>query len=186
VPFPSGSYVDQLRSQQGAAATEFDHLYGQLEGYLRKDHKDNGSHGDIHQHGRTVANGVYTDVLFSAAHFTASGSMTWTVAAGDQTTYAYMFSMDRLLTVTAYIVTSTIGGTPDNQLRVAIPGGFAAAKTMGVGCLVGDNGATVAGFAYVEAAGTHIKVIRHDGANYSASAGNAGVRFTIEFPVQDR
>lgn len=315
MPFPSGTYVDQLRAKEGVAATEFDHLYGQLEGWMRKDHKGDGTHADIqadsvtatkddttgatgeihadgtdhdlgqvqisddlpdvagiadavgmqagdadtgwawfstpsrspfsstndqrewnlwdmlhdtfaalrygvissayyllphagfdshlgynggtsierwksitadnlYQVGRTTGNGVMTSPSFDAANFTAEGAMTWTVASGDVSTYAYTYLGPKLMLVTAYLIDTTVGGTPDDGLNVKIPDGKTAAKAMATGCDVIDNGAEQSGAAHVQAGETVIHVTKHDRSNWTASTNATEVRFTLIFEVQ--
>jgi hypothetical protein len=112
----------------------------------------------IYQVGRTTANGNMTSPAFSAGDYTAEGSMTWTVASGDVSTYAYTFLGPKLMLVTAYIITSTVGGTPDDGLNVAIPASHTAAKAMAVGCDVIDNGTAMSGAAHVQAGETVLYV----------------------------
>src|SRR5205085_11047721 len=69
--------------------------------------------------------GAAIAVPFSAGDYTASGSMTWTVASGDVQTDTYV-QRGTFVTLTSTINTSTVGGTPAGELRKAIPGGFTA------------------------------------------------------------
>lgn len=94
---------------------------------------------------QTLANqhafaGEWTDVAFSAGNFTGSGSMTWTVGSIDQVTLAYMI-VGHTMTVAFYIDTSTVGGTPSTELRIAVPGGYTiAGRTMRSAGFASDNG----------------------------------------------
>lgn len=58
MPFPSPTFLNQIRGVLGFVAGEFEHFYAQLEGYLRKEHKDDGSHGDVTAQSVVVANDV--------------------------------------------------------------------------------------------------------------------------------
>lgn len=124
----------------------------------------------------------WTAIAFNAANFTASGSMTWTVGAGDQTTFAYRRDGKTLL-VTFYLVATTVGGTPSTGLRVAIPGGYVAARSTLTPVYIDDNGAVGLGFANISAGATYIQVFRADVANWAASTNATGVYGTLQFEV---
>ena len=53
--------------------------------------------------------------------------MNWMVKSGDVTTYQYRL-VGKTMTVTWFLTTTTIAGTPDSTLRIRIPGGFIAAR----------------------------------------------------------
>jgi hypothetical protein len=131
---------------------------------------------------RTAAVGEWTNVTFAAGNFTGNNAMTWTVASGDQITFHYM-AVGKTLFVNVYIDTSTVGGTPDTTLMIAIPGGFTAAKKVQNSCPLFDNGVGATGFARVTASGTVIEIGRMDGANFTASADNTYVRVMMAFEV---
>jgi hypothetical protein len=102
-----------------------------------------------------IAYGTPIDVAFSAGNFTANGSMTWTVAAGDQAAFSY-FQDGNILTINISIATSTVGGTPNTDLIVALPGGFTVATAL-LGLLrVVDNGTAQLGFWFASAAATSV------------------------------
>lgn len=73
-------------------------------------------------------------VPFNAADFTASGSMTWTVAASNVVVFAYRLE-GRTMTVSFLITTTTIGGTPDQALLIKIPAGKSSYLYQHVGYL---------------------------------------------------
>lgn len=92
----------------------------------------------------THEQGAYINVAFNAGDFTANGAMTWTVQAGDVGAFKYLLQ-GKTLTVVYLISTTTVGGTPNTSLLVAIPNGFSAS---GVQFLLSDSsdnggGATV-------------------------------------------
>lgn len=62
----------------------------------------------------------WVDVAFNAANFTGNGGMTWLVAAGNQTTFAYQ-KVDKSAIFTICIDGTTIGGTISNLLFIQIP-----------------------------------------------------------------
>lgn len=67
--------------------------------------------------------GTWITPAFSAADYTGSGGMTWTVAAGNVLRCAYRLS-GRTLQVTLALSNTTLGGAGDIQLARNIPGGF--------------------------------------------------------------
>lgn len=132
--------------------------------------------------GLSTAPGLWTAVAHSAGNFT-SDSGSWTVDAGDQTTYAYTL-VGKTMTVAFAIVTSDVGGTP-TQLRIAIPGGFTAAKTIYNTCYTIDAGTPGLGIATVSASGTVIQVFRQGAAAWTTTSGDdTQVIGQITFEVQ--
>lgn len=133
--------------------------------------------------------GTWTSVTFNAAHFTGNGSMTWTVAEGDVTTFAYT-RMGKRLEVAFTIRTATVGGTPNTTLQMAIPGvdangaALVAARTVTVPALTVDNGTRAIGVASVTAGASVIGVQLVGGGNWAAATNTTGVEGVIAFEVQ--
>lgn len=120
---------------------------------------------------------------FDAGDFIGSGSMTWTVAAGDIETYAFTQRGKRLI-VDFSIKETSVGGTPDTALQIAIPGSFAAVNYVANGCVVNDNnGGYVFGFVQVAPSGTILSVYRSSTATWSAATDTTSVRGQIAFEV---
>src|SRR4030095_8217546 len=71
----------------------------------------------------------WTAVPFNAAHFTASGSMTWRVEAADILFYRYVI-FGSVGIVAFDIYNTTIGGAAGTQLKIALPAGFVPAQNM--------------------------------------------------------
>lgn len=71
----------------------------------------------------------WSSVAFSAGNFTGNVLGTWTVASGDQASFRYV-EIGKTMIVSVLINTSTVGGTPDSELRITVP-----------------NGRTIAGYA---------------------------------------
>lgn len=66
--------------------------------------------------------GAWVPIPYAASNYTASGSMTWTVEAGDVLSHKYR--IDGLtLWLNFYLATTTIGGTPSTDLNVLLPAG---------------------------------------------------------------
>jgi hypothetical protein len=138
--------------------------------------------GEVYERGRTTAAGEWTTPSFSAGTFTANGSMTWTVAAGDVGTYAYTL-IGKTMTVVFTINTATVGGTPDTALRIAVPASQTAAKATANPVLILDNGTRAIGIASVGAGDSVISIQREDNASWTASANNNYVQGQITFEV---
>lgn len=47
MPFPTDTFLQFFRNSSNYVAQEFENFYAQLAGYLSKEHKDDGTHGDI-------------------------------------------------------------------------------------------------------------------------------------------
>lgn len=131
---------------------------------------------------RTTRMGEWIPVSFSAGNFTANGAQTWTVASGDQITYAYSM-VGKTMKLSIYLDTTTVAGTPNTELRVAIPGGFTAARIMGGPTYVVDNGAREIGQWGVSASGSVVAFTRFSGGNWSAAANTTYLRTVAEFEV---
>lgn len=116
---------------------------------------------------------------FAAGDFTQS-SGTWTVAAGDVATYAYRLS-GRAMTIAFVFVTTTCATTPAS-LRVAIPGGMTATKSIGNPVFLLDNGAKTTGLCSTSAAAAFVSIERTDGAAFANSTDNTYIygEITIE------
>lgn len=68
-----------------------------------------------------AAVGTSADITFAAGNFTAGGSQTWTLAAGDVGAHATM-RVGNIVTLTWQLNTTTVAGTPHAQLRVGTGG----------------------------------------------------------------
>jgi hypothetical protein len=127
--------------------------------------------------------GAWISPNFSASDFTGNGSMSWTLVSGDVTNYSYVLS-GRVMTVSWYLVTTTVGGTPNSELQIQIPGGFSASNTALSIMNYNDNGGgNTVGNASVTAAGTVIRLAKLTGGNWSASTDNTSVQGQIIFEV---
>ena len=127
--------------------------------------------------------GAPTTPTFAAGDFTGGGSQTWTVAAGDVETYAYSFS-GKMMTVFFGILTSTVGGTPHPDLRIAIPASRIATKVVkNASAYILDNLTRSVGTVQVNAGGTFIVIQKADVANWAASTNQTYVQGQITFEV---
>lgn len=119
---------------------------------------------------------------FAAGNFTGNGAQTWTVGSGDVTTYAYSLH-NKLLTVFLFLVTTTVGGTPNPVLLVAIPAGYVVTKSMLNPVVIDDNSVRVIGYAYTMAASTTIQISKIDISNFAAATNTTQVFGQITFEV---
>jgi hypothetical protein len=140
----------------------------------------------ISERGRTTPMGEWINVTFSAGNFTGNGSMTWTLASGDQVTFKYTL-IGKTMIVSVVLQTTTVGGTPNTDLRIAIPGGFTAAVAMVSPCDIVDNGTfpttSARGRMSVAAGATQIVINTATGGNWTASTDQTHVRGQIAFEV---
>ncbi len=128
--------------------------------------------------------GEWTTVVASAANFTGSGAMTWTVEPADVTTYAYTL-VGKTMIVSFDIDSTTVGGTPGVALQIGVPGGFVAAKTMFVVYRARDNGVDSVGMAQTTAGGAVVYLYKDaPGNNWSASTDNTRVAGSMTFEIR--
>lgn len=123
---------------------------------------------------------------FNAADYTGSGSMTWTLQAGDVDLQQYYLRGSQL-TVSTRIITSTVGGTLSNALRVGNGawGGFTSSGiTFGINSY-SDNGTSGNGTVNTTTGtgGTLVQFFKAAGANWSASTNNTTVNGTLFIQV---
>lgn len=134
--------------------------------------------GNVLNYGRAEM----TSVAFNAANFTASGAMTWTVAAGDVATYAYQFD-GRVMRLQFGLNTTTVGGTVGTELRIAVPGGLTIQRRCVNPVRILDNLVASVGFASATPGNTYVAIQRTDGANWTLSTDQTYVFGEISFDV---
>jgi hypothetical protein len=140
-------------------------------------------YGIISQVNSSLPAPAWITPAFNAANFTGKGSMTWTVESGDVVTYAYIIN-GKTMTVAFEVVESTVGGTPDDTLQIAIPASKVAAKQMASAInRVLDNNVLTVAIAQVNAAGTVIRLLRNNFANWSASTNLTTVQGQLTFEI---
>ncbi len=133
---------------------------------------------------RDYAGVAWTAVTFSAGNFTANNAMTWTVASGDQTAFNYV-EHGKTMHVSAYLVTTSVGGTPSSQLRITLPNGRTADKTT-TGSFAGTNNGTAFSGVWESVAGTTYIALFLDAnsATWAASTNNTAVRLLATVSIQ--
>lgn len=133
--------------------------------------------------------GAWNVVGHASAVFSASGSMTFTVAEADLVTFEYG-RMGKRLEVVFTIRNASVGGVVSDTLRIGIPGvnesgaAFVAARDMTTPVLIVDNGTRAIGLASVVAGGTVISITKVDGSNWTASANATGVEGSLAIEVR--
>ena len=138
--------------------------------------------GAFTESNNATAIGYWTTPAFSAGDFTGNSSMTWTVAAGDVATHAYTIT-GKTMTVNFVLNGTTVGGTPNFALQMAIPASKTATKAVQVPAYMIDNGTRGLGFASVAAGGTQISIIKSDASNWAASTDATYVYGSITFEI---
>jgi hypothetical protein len=175
---------DQTRTERtvgGWTALQFSQSVATIQAGFHREHNPDDTHSVIHATGaiyersRTTPMGEWLAVPFTPANFTASGTMTWTVAAADCLNFTYML-IGKTLWINIYINTSTIGGVAAQDLRIAIPGGFVPSTNYFVGVVRCTNNTNFAGNLLALADTPYLVVRTADDSNWNVVA--ATVRLT--------
>lgn len=129
----------------------------------------------------------WTDVTFAAGDFTANGSMTWTVASGDVASYRWT-EIGKTMIVSVWLNTTTVGGTVNSELRVAVPNGRTIGSTSqsyaGSGAaMVVDNGVHRAASWAANPGVTYVSIQVAFGGNWTLSTNNTYIAATFVFPI---
>lgn len=124
---------------------------------------------------------------FAAGEFTGSGSMTWTVDAGDVETDAYYIRGKMAFYLYSYR-TTTIGGTPSTELQRDIPAVLASTPAASIYAYWSrnrDNGTANDGFAYLYGTGGQKLFFRRDKTSgaWAASTNNTDVQGICIWPI---
>jgi hypothetical protein len=136
------------------------------------------------ERGRSIAAGEWQAVTFSAGNFTANAAMTWTVGSGDVVVNRYTI-VGKTMRWTLGLATTTVGGTPNTELRATVPGGFTLAGACWTALAVcSDNGVQSVGYAEGASGLTYVTFKLNFGAtNWTASANNTGLFVTMTLEV---
>jgi hypothetical protein len=133
--------------------------------------------------GGLASNAEWTPTAFNAGNFTANGSMTWTVDAGDVNTYEYLI-IGKTMWIIFDIQTSSIGGSLSNSLRLTIPESKVAAKNAYGHVNFILSGVFSNGFCRANAGTTYIDIIKGDASNFPSQTNAARVSGQIFFEIQ--
>lgn len=140
------------------------------------------STGSFTESSRAAAMGYWINVAYNAANFTANGSMTWSVESGDQLVYKYTL-IGKTMILQVYIATSTVGGTVNTELRIAIPGGYTAASGSVVQPASAYQSAWVAGGAGINPTYIAFYINPNFVTNWALSTNLTAVAGTFTFEV---
>ena len=72
---------------------------------------------------------MWTTPTYASGNFFGPGGMPWTVESGDVTTFEYMI-IGKTMWMSFHLINTTISGTADYNIYIAIPASKTAAKTI--------------------------------------------------------
>jgi hypothetical protein len=129
-----------------------------------------------------VGFGVWQATPFNAADYSAGGSMTWTVGAGNVLMNRYTV-IGKTLIWNVYIGSALTGGTPSNALLVKLPGGFTARSANSGTAATSQlyDGIHQPGFVTVSADGLRVMIQKTTEAN--VSLGLSYIRFSLALEI---
>ena len=130
----------------------------------------------------TTALGNWIDAPFSAGDFTASGSMTWTVDAGDVIFYRYMV-LGNTMWMTWFIDNTTVGGSLSNVLRLGVPGGYEVDGPTRAVYRRRESAGFAHAFLTANAGDAFVELRMFDNSNWAASTNSADVEGSATFPI---
>ena len=108
--------------------------------------------------------------------------MTWTLQAGDVSTYQYTY-INTLMIVNFVLATTTIGGTPGPTLLIKIPAGRKAVTPAAGFCSVYNNALNPTAWCFVNDgfSSGNIAVQKLDSSNFVAETNACNIIGTITF-----
>lgn len=129
--------------------------------------------------------GAWIAVAHAGGNFTASGSMIWTVASGDQIAYRYRQSGPELRLI-VQLEQTTVSGTPATYLQITLP--FTCAFTSSAfimhPALARDNGTLENLQVMTTAASATLKLVRPGGSNWSAATDTTAIAINTMLEIQ--
>lgn len=140
--------------------------------------------GDWIQYATDYASG------FSASDFTGNGSMTWTVASTDVAQISWKLTGKDLMLM-FQVATTSVGGTPNNELRWTLPYGYAIETISGTPNpnaqflrALNNGTAESTGFTSITSDLTYIAFKRPGNANWTASTDNTNILGLFCVPIE--
>lgn len=158
---------------------EFAQLAASIQNSWDREHRDDGSHGNmtaitarlaegLFEYLRPRASGDWEQVPFAASNYTANGT-SWTVGSGGIFGTAYMLH-NKTMFFQIVALGTTVGALTD-ELRFKIPGGFLSKMgARGAITLIDNGGAEEIGFFFVDKLTAYIGLHRIAGAQWTAAA----------------
>jgi hypothetical protein len=127
--------------------------------------------------------GGWLTPAFAAGNFTGANSQTWTVEGADVTTNQYTL-VGRTISWNLRILTTTVGGTPDPNLQVAMPNGYTGAHDVYMPAYAGQA-ASSTGLFGIFTGFNKLSILRtFDAANWASGTNNTQVNGTLTAAVQ--
>ena len=126
-------------------------------------------------------------VAFDGDNFTGGNSQTWTVAEADVRANRYIMLTPTTMLWVCNVFNSTVGGTPDPKLLIALPNGKAgpAGTTQTSAITTTDNNTFDIGVGVVMPGETVISLFLKDFTNWAASTNLSDAAFMFTFEVED-
>jgi hypothetical protein len=123
----------------------------------------------------------WTSPAFNAANFTGSGSMTWTLTAGDVALHKYIV-IGKTVHWHMNLITTTVGGTASTGLRVALPAGLTLSGASRGVAWHNDNGTE--GFGGYIMNASYVEFFKPNTAtNWALSTNNTAIYASITFEI---
>lgn len=124
---------------------------------------------------------AWTTPAFDAGNFTASGSMTWTVEAGDVKAYAYTYIGPHTMVIMFSLEATAVGGTPSSALYIQIPDSKVATKSVLNVTILQNPTIIESGYSYIGVGDTKITLGRLGTSTpWTVAAANIYGQITIE------
>jgi hypothetical protein len=125
---------------------------------------------------------VWTAVAYSAANFFGTGTMNWSVDAGDQLRFAYLLH-GKTLTVSFWFNSTSLTGTATNEIRLIIPAGKTSAGYSASGSLWLNNPGSALGVIYAPSGQTYLSLYNSSQSNFTLSTNTFTVSGTFAFEI---
>lgn len=107
----------------------------------------------------------WIDVPFLASNYSGSGSMIWTVEAGDVIQHTYALS-GKVLLLLLTLLGTTISGTISSFLNIKLPPGMVVDKYCCNGFLVVESGTILPAYCSTTTGYDHVEIRKVNGANF--------------------
>jgi hypothetical protein len=131
---------------------------------------------------RDYVGDAWTGIAFNSGNFTGSGTITWTVASGDQVAYAYTVK-GKSVTLSWFINTTTVAGT-GVELRLAIPAGMTSLRSVRTTYFYSDAGTEGIGLAWQVPGEAFVRLFKSSTvSNWSAATNTTIVAGQITFEI---
>jgi hypothetical protein len=137
--------------------------------------------GDVYEKNRAYPMGHWNTIPYNALNFTGSGSMIWTVQAGDQVTFQYT-TIGKTVFVLLQVNTSSVGGTLSTALNVNIPLQIGVTFTQPAFAIDG-SGAHITCLATGQAGAYTVQFYKLGAPNWTASTNTTYIYASLMFAL---